>query len=50
MKSIWIGAYKAFATILNNSQYDLILTGHTLSDCAETIILICASGLKVFAL
>lgn len=40
--------YKAFATILNNSQYDLILTGHTLSDCAETIIFnLCrGSGLK----
>jgi tRNA(Ile)-lysidine synthase len=40
--------YKAFATILNSSQYDLILTGHTLSDCAETIIFnLCrGSGLK----
>ena len=40
--------YKSFATILNNSHYDLLLTGHTLSDCAETILFnLCrGSGLK----
>jgi hypothetical protein len=32
--------YQSFATILNNSHYDLLLTGHTLSDCAETILFI----------
>lgn len=40
--------YQAFATLINHSQYDLVLTGHTLSDCAETIIFnLCrGSGLK----
>ena len=40
--------YSAFKTIYLNHGYDLILTGHTLSDCAETLILnLCrGSGLR----
>lgn len=40
--------YSAFTHIMKNSDYDLLLTGHTLSDCAETIIFnLCrGSGLK----
>lgn len=30
--------YNAFNYVLENYDYDLLLTGHTLSDCAETII------------
>lgn len=40
--------YQAFTIICNKYHYELVLTGHTLSDCAETIIFhLCrGTGLK----